>query len=428
MADKLSGSSWANFTKRLKLELDDKALTKALAAFDKTSEDKHEPRLAALDETIEQIKKQVTLVVKRKKELGDKTFDEVKAKLYELLDAAETLHAETTRAAKNAKQAASDEDDEEESSPALLTTQMIPLIRQLRKGEVRYSALIGAISKTAAVLISKRTISNSRRKLLSEALDAAGGVKFFKGECYYADKTLFFAMEGPVSGLAKRVRAALLEQTGFRLKVKMTGDDGADEDGQEEEEEGAGAASGAPQAPPAPTPEELAYMQRLQRLRDPLTKALSALHPEATKMRALMAFAAEKADQRNFAPASQALDALLKLLSADAPAAGSGAPKGNGAELAMSAWAQQRGAAVTSLKDIAARIAAARHPRSAPALLQIKAVIANLTPEPKTLQQVNDLERWLATDAVVRDICALDQDLRTPLLQALGGLRAAISA
>jgi hypothetical protein len=222
MADKLDKDDWTGFVKKHKLELDDKALVKALTALDKAGEDKPDERARALSDVADEIKKMVPALAKRKKELGDKPFGLAKDKLYALLDLAEKGHKAALDAAAEAKQKAAKDakggkgdDDEDDDSPAVLTTKLIPLIRQLKKGELRLPAMIGSISKTAAVLISKRSISNAKRKLLNEALDAAGGVKYAKGECYYEAGTLHFVMsEGKIGGLAKRVRAALLARPG----------------------------------------------------------------------------------------------------------------------------------------------------------------------------------------------------------------------
>src|SRR5262245_14304320 len=93
MAEKLSELSWVAFTKsELTAEqrklLDTSAMVKALAALDKLGEDKPQ-RLQALDDVIEQIKKQVLAVARIKKSLGDKPFGEIKDKLYGLLEVAE---------------------------------------------------------------------------------------------------------------------------------------------------------------------------------------------------------------------------------------------------------------------------------------------------------------------------------------------------
>ena len=44
------------------------------------------------------------------------------------------------------------------------------------------------------------------------------------------------------------------------------------------------------------------------------------------------------------------------------------------------------------------------------------------------MQQVKELERWLKDDDVVTDVCELAEDIRTPLLGALGKLGDAIAA
>ena len=77
---------------------------------------------------------------------------------------------------------------------------------------------------------------------------------------------------------------------------------------------------------------------------------------------------------------------------------------------------------------MAKTVAAARHPESAKALVQLNAVIKNLTAEPATPQQVAELERYVDTDDVVLDVSDLAADIRTPLLAALADLKSQLSA
>lgn len=100
----------------------------------------------------------------------------------------------------------------------------------------------------------------------------------------------------------------------------------------------------------------------------------------------------------------------------------------SGASNAMAEWKRRHAAAVAALRAVAGRIVAARHPSSAAAVVEIQAVVKNLTPEPATLRQVDELQRWLAQDDVVSDVCELAEDIRTPLLQALAQLRGQLSA
>lgn len=259
MTDKLSASAWTQFTKKRALDLDDAALLKALERFDKSEESKPDARLTALEGAIEQINKQITAQGRRKKELGDKLFAEIKDKLHELLDAAETLQAQTRQLIEKAKEAAkkAQAEDEDEESPALLTSKMIPLIREVRKGEVVMQALIATAGKETVVLLSRRAISPARGKLLKEQMEKPGGLKFIRGECLFEKTALTFIVQAPAAGLAKRIKAALLQQTDLRLKVRVRGEDGEDDDGEDGEDgEQAEAETEAVAGAEAGTPEQ----------------------------------------------------------------------------------------------------------------------------------------------------------------------------
>ena len=81
-----------------------------------------------------------------------------------------------------------------------------------------------------------------------------------------------------------------------------------------------------------------------------------------------------------------------------------------------------------SLKALARTLAAAKHAGSAKAIIEVNAVMKNLTAVPASPQQVRELERYLGQDDVVHDICELDRDIRTPLLKALVQLRVQLAA
>jgi hypothetical protein len=141
--------------------------------------------------------------------------------------------------------------------------------------------------------------------------------------------------------LAKRLRQALLEQTELRFKVKVRGDDGVEEqDGEDDDATGAptqkadsGAAGDQPGAPPGgpATAEQIAYVQRLRKVRERYEQALQDKHPESTKLRAVMGFASEKAEeQKDYEAATKALAQLEALLG---PATATGGSKGLAADL-----------------------------------------------------------------------------------------------
>lgn len=90
---------------------------------------------------------------------------------------------------------------------------------------------------------------------------------------------------------------------------------------------------------------------------------------------------------------------------------------------ARAGYRAHRTKAIEGLMAMARRIAAARHEKSAAAILEIQAVIKHLGVEPSTLHQVEQLQHWLVSDGVIQDVCELWEDIRTPLMQALNSLR-----
>lgn len=423
MAEKLTEAAWTSLTKKLKVDLDDTALTKALARCGKASDPA--ALQAALGEAVEQIRKQSAALAKRKKEIGDKPFQELSGKLDTLLASAEREQKEAA-----AQAHAQSDADTEEDSPALLTTRMVPLLRELRKGEVRMPALICTAGKAAAVLIRRKPIATSMRKLLADTLDAQGGAKFIPGEALFENGALTFVVPKIVGGMAKSIRLALLQQTELRLKVRVRGEDGSeDDDGDEgndpaaEAETAAAAASATPPiAPPAAGAVEAqtAFNARLAALA-PLIKArLAAGDAAAAQIKSRAAAAGDRARSRDYEGAHAELDELEVLL----------APPGRadeaGFEAAMQRWKRQRQNALDTLRLVAREVAAAKHTSSAQALLELNAVMKQLTEAPASRQQVTELKRYLQQDDVVQDVCELARDIRKPLLGALDALGASL--
>ncbi|RZL08242.1 MAG: hypothetical protein EOP40_13740 [Rubrivivax sp.] len=113
------------------------------------------------------------------------------------------------------------------------------------------------------------------------------------------------------------------------------------------------------------------------------------------------------------------------------PAEPGSAPGGEAAAKAaldgpLQAWATARQEAITVLKDVAGQIAELKDPESGQAVVQISAVVKNLTAEPRTSAQVAQLARYLGNDDVVADVSDLANDIRTPLLKALSQLHRAL--
>jgi hypothetical protein len=98
------------------------------------------------------------------------------------------------------------------------------------------------------------------------------------------------------------------------------------------------------------------------------------------------------------------------------------------AAAALKQWQAARANAITRLNEVAKQVAEAKHPQSEKALIELKAVIANLPAEPNTAQKVLELEQYLDQDDVVLDICQFAEDIRTPLLGVLAQLKTRMAA
>ncbi|HEY4082485.1 MAG TPA: hypothetical protein VGM81_17475 [Burkholderiaceae bacterium] len=448
MADELTASAWKGFLKKLKPEpeLDDSVLLKALAALAKAADGKPE-QLDALDELTAALDKQGKVLSAAKKALGDKTHDAIRKQLEELANETRVRHKETEKVIAALKAAATEEDDE---SPTILTSKMVPLLKEVRKPDVVMQALVAVAGKETVVLLSRRAISPARGKVLKEAMKTPSGIKFMRAECLFEKNAVTFVFENVVGGLARKISAALLEQTGQRVKVRVRGEDPAevdeDLDAPDPVPEASSASAGPVQTPtptPTPTPTEpdplrTRYERRIEALQPDIAKlSQTADTPNAGKARALLAFAQEKAEAGTYAAALRALDALEPLLGVAPPQQQQAASTEQaidpdlgkpGKAGLMAAWRQQRAGTVTTLKALATRIAKAGHRRSVPAIEEIKTIIDRLVAEPANRKQASELRIWLASNDLVHDICELEEDIRTPLTQALQALEPELAA
>ncbi|RRS04808.1 hypothetical protein EIP75_07415 [Aquabacterium soli] len=444
MSDKyLSVAEWKKFSKGR--DLKDAALLKALEAFDKAERASADLRLKSLDE----LEKQAAALLK--------TAKSDKALATQMADMDKALKAQRKTielAAKEAKAPA--DDDENEDSPALLTTMMVPLLRQLRKGEVVMPTLIALSSKEAALLISRRPISPGKRKLLNEALGLSSGLKYLMGECVFEEEAYTFVVPTQAAGLAKRLKQALLKQTGLRLKVRVRGEDGDDEDGDAEGTDPDNQADTSGKT--ARNADAVsATSQTASVTADQLTAAMNKLAPQikaaitgtpalkASLLAPVAAFQEHlKAGRLDQAGAEfKRLAALLtsgasatpstsSASSREAPAKQAQASATN-LEQALGGWTRARTAALAQLLALEKAIRGMNDPEGDAAIILVKAIQANLTARPATRQAVAELERYITTDDIIDEAqgpngFGLTVELRRPLLAALTGLRSALPA
>jgi len=337
----LTEAEWKKFAKGRSLK--DAALLTAMTELHKAKAP--EDQLAAMDD----IEKQSELL--RKANKADKQVTGY------LDDLDKALVKERKLAEAEARKAAAEqEEDEEEESPTLLTTKMMPLLREVRKGAV-LQVMIASAGKDCVVLVSRKPIGPPRRKLLTAELGTTSGVKFVTGECLFEANAHTFVLLTQAAGMAKKIKEALLAQTGQRYKIRVRGEDPNDIDD-----------DGDPAEP------------------DPDTVPSTSAPPVSEQEGGAAQF-----------------------------------------ELALDGWRSARGAAVAKLKALAKEVADAKLPDSATAIIQMSAVLKNLTAEPRTAQQVSELMRYVSEDDIVLDVCEIDGDIRTPMVNALQAMQRAMS-
>jgi len=295
MTDKyLSELEWKKFAKGRGLK--DAALIKAFAALENAKTP------AQQLEALADIEKQADIL--RKADKSDKELQTWLGSLDKDLDKQRKLSQFEAKKA----EAAADEED----SPAALTTQMVPLLRQVAKGG-ELPVVLATTSAKVAVLVAKRSIAPSRRKLLTDYLGVTGGVKFIAGHCLFEQNAHTFVLATQAAGLAKKIKAALLEQTNLRFKVRVRGEDPADIDDDGDE---AGAEQGDEHEGEETAPDEQAHFnKRLATLIAAFKEATAKGLAAAPVLKLKLAEAGALAQKKQFDAANAQLDeaeALLK--------------------------------------------------------------------------------------------------------------------
>ena len=246
-AKALNDSGWKDLAAQNKIK--DNGLIKLLAEVKRHTDDDHEAALKSLDE----VQKLVGQMRKSKEVAAAPAVVKYLTDMASAVDAAQKdvarAKAEADKKGKAAEAEArkreenkkgEDEDEEDEEASELLTTKMIPLLRDLNKGNHTMHVLVASAGKDVCVLVSRKPISPARRKLLADDLGLSGGIKYITGHALKEEGMTTFALKTQVAGMAKKLKAALMVQTGMRVKVRCRGEDGeTDEDFDEQEGGGA---------------------------------------------------------------------------------------------------------------------------------------------------------------------------------------------
>ena len=238
----LSDSGWKDIASKNKIK--DNGLLKVLADFKKLDDDKHDDALESLDEMLK-----LAAQLKKAKDVGaNPSVNKYVAELADAADAQRRLVAKAKadadkRAKSEAQEQAAkksakddDEDGDDDESPEILTTKLLPLLRLVNKGQTMHS-LVASNGKQVVTMLSRKPIPPARRKILADQLGSGGGIKYFVGHCVREENATTFVLKTQVAGMAKRLKLALLQQTGLRVKLRCRGEDGeTDDDGDGEGE------------------------------------------------------------------------------------------------------------------------------------------------------------------------------------------------
>jgi len=295
----LSDAPWKDVLAKNKT-IKDNGLMKSLAEIKKLGDNDYDAAQKLLDEVVK-----LASQLKKSKEVS--ASKDVTKFLVELTGAAETAmrdvakdkaeaqkegKAKAEADAKKREQSKKGEEEEEgeEQESALLTSKMVPLIKAVKRGE-RMHAMVATAGKQAVVLLSRKPITPTRKKLLADELGVSGGVKYAVGHCFSEHGTLIFELTKEAAGMAKKLKLALLQQTNLRFnKITCRGEDGDDADEEEgeeapeedgdDEESGGGRAAPGEEAAPAPEPALAAAPQIWVSTRELVESRVDALKDE----------------------------------------------------------------------------------------------------------------------------------------------------
>ena len=238
-------------------------------------------------------------------------------------------------AAAQAKAQAEADADDGDDAPDILTTRMVPLLRQVRQGVAMHTKLAVA-GREVVVMLSRKAIAPTRKALLVDMLEQKGSAKMVNGTCVLENKFITFVLDNPAAGMAKRISAALLKQTGMRVPVRVRGPNGdLDEDDEAQDTDAKPEDKTKPQTDETQRAKPLS--DRLKTLLPQVQKALVDKHPNAAAIKLAASEAGALIKQARWDAAEQVLQALEKQLASPGsgptgtpqpPEPSSSAPKG----------------------------------------------------------------------------------------------------
>ena len=402
MADKhLTELGWKTLVVKQKLK--DPGLAKALMDFAKCVQKDAEASLKALAA----VEKQAEAIKKTKPN------EEISAYILEVLRECATRSKTLESMKKIAPNAGHEKEGAEEESEEGLDLKgkligALKKVKQRKPTDPPMEALVCKAGKAFAVLFARK-VGASQKSELQELLKKESGHKFVKGTCEWGEQDIYtLILESLPSGAAKGLKLFLKEETGLNYKINVRDLAGVVDSEVETE-------STAKQGEADPGK---AFKERFEDLLPRIKEGIAAGGANGQDIKLKSGEAGLLANKKEWAKANKLLDIVETLLK----------PADNEAlKPLLSQWQAARATVIATLREIGKRVAAAKHEQSDKALMELKAVISNLSADPSTAQKVSELQQYLAKDIVVEEICFYGEDIRPPLVPILSQIQAQLA-
>jgi len=200
-----------------KNNIKDNGLQRALAQYEDADEDDHAAQLAGIAKV-----NQLAAALQRNKDVaGNEAVVDYLDEIQEAADAEQKEIGKAKTTADRAAAAAEKQEKEEENYQAKLGV----ALQKLKSSRgLSYEFLLCDAQDGCAVILAPAISAQRRQQLMR----VAGGRRLVgPGTCRFEDGKYVFATDRPVSGMVKKLQAALLEHTGRRLPVVL-GDESAE--------------------------------------------------------------------------------------------------------------------------------------------------------------------------------------------------------
>jgi len=228
----LTESGWRTKASEFKIR-DGANLQRALSGYEKLPEDKYAERLKAISSVCALAEKLATVKeVAARQEVVDYLEDVVSAAEEEQRDISKSksLAEKTAKAEALAQKKEEAEEKKREETEGKYEARLMAAFQKLKSGgDVSYEFIVCDAKPYCGLMVAKRITSQHKEELTR----MTGGSKRFlvPGTCRFEDGKFAFAMDRPVTGLARKLQDSIKYFTGKKLPVTVGTESVGDDDG-----------------------------------------------------------------------------------------------------------------------------------------------------------------------------------------------------